>query len=179
MMGLSRRRGSGSAGAPPTADQQLKLQVDRVRGLVEALVFDVATWLAATERPVTRDLHPDYAFNELRVVAQPRDRMSAYVSPELLESWGEAIEGWLALGAGLQPNFGRRLPLVIEGLEGRGPVSATVRFPNRSIIILPGGRRQYCGSDWQLAVEISPDLRRIEACTLAPAAGPSLRSGTG
>ena len=165
-MALSRR--SGAATALPQADQQLKQRMTRVCGLVEALMFDLAAWLAGADRPVTPELNPAYMFNELRRLPRPRDRMSAYLSEELLESWAEVIERWLTYGANLQPYFGRRLALVVEGLDGAGPVSATLRFPNQSTILI-GSRRQYCRSDWELTVEISSTLKRIESCLLRPA----------
>lgn len=166
-MAFSRRR--QATGTSQAADQRLKQQVIRVRGLVEALMFDVAAWLAGADQPVSPELNPGYLFNELRRLARPRDRMSAYVSEEVLESWGEVMDHWLTYGARLQPSFGRRAALMVDGLDGPGLVRATLRFHNRSIILV-GDRRRYCGGDWQLTVEISPSLKRIESCLLRPTA---------
>jgi hypothetical protein len=165
-MGFS-RRGRASGGTAPI-DRRLKHQVASVCGLVEALMFDVAAWLAGVEQPVSPELNPRYPFNELRRLPRPRDRMAGYVSEGLLGSWGEVLDRWLAYGSRLQPHFGHQLALVVDGLGGPGSVKATFRFPNRSIILV-GDRREYCGGDWQMTVEISPNLRRIETCLLRPA----------
>jgi hypothetical protein len=138
-----------------------------VRGLVEALMFDVAAWLAGAVEPVTPELNPEYAFNELRRLPLPRDRMSHYLSEPLLDSWGEVMDRWLEYGLRLQPYFGNRLELTVDELGGTGPVKATFRFSNRSIILV-GERREYCGGDWQVTVQIGPDLKRIENCLLRP-----------
>jgi hypothetical protein len=91
--------------------------------------------------------------------------MCQYVSQGLLESWGEVMDRWLAHGLRLQPHFGQRLALMVDGLDGPGPVRATFRFSNRSIV-LAGERREYCDGDWQVTVQISPQLKRIETCIL-------------
>jgi hypothetical protein len=164
MMGLSGRRDTD--GSPPV-DRRLKHQVDRVRGLVEALMFDVAAWLAGAVQPVTPEVNPGYAFNELRRFPSPRERMGHYVSRELLESWGEVMDRWLEHGLRLQPYFGQRAALTVDDLGGAGLVKATFRFSNRSII-LAGDRREYSSGDWQVTVQISPHLRRIETCVIRP-----------
>ena len=92
------RHGQPSA---PQVDRRLKHQVARVCGLVESLMFDVAAWLAGAEQPVTPQLNAGYLFNELRRLPSPRDRMRHYVSEDLLESWGEVMDRWLAYGATL------------------------------------------------------------------------------
>jgi hypothetical protein len=138
-----------------------------VRGLVEALMFDVAAWLAGAVEPVTPELNPGYVFNELRRLPLPRDRMSRYVSGVLLDSWGEVMDRWLAHGLRLQPHFGNRLALTVDELGGPGPVKATFRFSNRSIILVEE-RREYLDGDWQVTVQISPDLKLIENCLLRP-----------
>jgi len=159
------RHGQPSA---PQVDRRLKHQVARVCGLVESLMFDVAAWLAGAEQPVTPQLNAGYLFNELRRLPSPRDRMRHYVSEDLLESWGEVMDRWLAYGARLQPHFGHRLALLIDGLGSSGPIRASFRFSNRSIVLVDG-RRDYCSGDWQMTVEISPNLKRVEACLLRPA----------
>jgi hypothetical protein len=138
-----------------------------VRGLVEALMFDVAAWLAGAVEPVTPELNPGYAFNELRRIPSPRDRMSHYVGEGLLDSWGEVMDRWLEHGLRLQPYFGNRLALAIDELGGPQPVKATFRFSNQSIILV-GGRREYLDGAWQVTVQISPDLKQIENCILRP-----------
>jgi hypothetical protein len=138
-----------------------------VRGLVEALMFDVAAWLAGAVEPVTPELNPGYAFNELRRLPSPRDRMSHYVGEGLLDSWGEVMDRWLEHGLRLQPHFGNRLALAIDELGGAQPVKATFRFSNQSIILV-GGRREYLDGAWQVTVQISPDLKQIENCLLRP-----------
>ena len=165
-MAFSRRRRSAGGALP--ADQRLKHQVTRACGLVEAMMFDVAAWLAGAERPVTPELNPNYLFNELRRFPRPRDRMTYYVSEELLESWGDVMDRWLGYGSRLQPHLGNRLALMVDGLGGPGPVKASFRFSNHSVILV-GDRRQYCSGDWQVTVELSPNLKRIETCLLRPA----------
>jgi hypothetical protein len=150
-------------------DRGVTLQVRRVRSLVEALMFDIAAWLAGVTSPVTPELCPDYAFNELRRLPVPRDRMAHYVGEGLLASWGEVLDRWVGHGLRLQPHFGQRLGLLVDGVGGTGPVKATFRFSNQSIILV-GGRRQYCSGDWQMTVVISPNLKRIESVVLRPVA---------
>lgn len=162
-------RRHAAPGAPgDNVDRSLQLQVNRVRGLVEALMFDVAAWLADVTRPVTPELCPGYAFHELRAMPSPRQRMLHYVSGPLLDSWGEVMDRWVAGGLRLQPYFDPRVELEIEGLGGPGPVIATFRFSNRSTVLV-GGRREYCDSEWLMTVQISRALNRIETCLIQPA----------
>jgi|SRR5437868_13671305 len=161
--GAARRSPDGGR----VADRSVTVQVRRVRGLVEALMFDVAAWLACAVGPVTPELHPDYAFNELRRLPLPRDRMAHYVNDALLDSWGEVLDRWVGHGLRLQPYFGQRLGLLVDGVGGTGPVKASFRFSNQSIILV-GSRRQYCSGEWQMTVQISPNLKRIESCVLRP-----------
>lgn len=130
-------------------------------------MFDIAAWLAGAVCPVTPELCPDYAFNELRRLPVPRDRMAHYVGEALLDSWGEVLDRWVGHGLRLQPYFGQRLGLLVDGVGGSGPVKATFRFSNQSIILV-GGRRQYCSGEWQMSVLITPNLKRIESCILRP-----------
>ncbi len=150
-------------------DRTLQVQVERVRGLVEALMFDLAAWLAGVLHPVTPELCPGYAFHELRRLPSPRERMFHYVGGPLLDSWGEVMDRWVAGGRRLQPYFDQRLELEIDGLGGLEPVKASFRFTNQSIVLVEG-RREYCNSEWLMTVEISPLLKRIETCTLRPSA---------
>jgi hypothetical protein len=149
-------------------DHKVKVQVRKVRGLVEALMFDIAAWLAMAFEPVTPELCPGYAFNELRMLPAPCDRMQHYVSEALLDSWGEVLDRWIESGMRLQPHLGQRLELDVDGLGGSEPIRASFRFPNRSIL-LAGSRREYCSGDWMMTVLISPNLKRIESCMLRPA----------
>lgn len=150
-------------------DRTLQVQVAKVRGLVEALMFDMAAWLASAIHPVTPELCPGYAFHELRALPLPRERMLHYVSEPLLDSWGAVMDRWVGGGLRLQPYFDQRLELEIDGLGGSEPVKASFRFTNQSIVLVEG-RREYCNSEWLMTVEISPTLKRIETCTLRPAA---------
>src|SRR5262245_7260552 len=158
---------SAGGDRPRLADRSVGVQVGRVRGLVEALMFDVAAWLAGAVRPVTPELFSGYAFNELRRLPLPRDRLRHYLSEPLLDSWGEVLDQWVGSGLRLQPHFGQRLGLLVDGIGGPGAVRATFRFPNRSIIVA-GSHREYCRGEWQLTVLISPNLRRIQSCQLRP-----------
>ena len=77
--------------------------------------------------------------------------------PDVL-TWGEVMDRWLAYGARLQPHFGHRLALLIDGLGSSGPIRASFRFSNRSIVLVDG-RRDYCSGDWQMTVEIGSELQ--------------------
>ena len=165
MLPSSHRRQAPNASA--NVDRTLQVQVERVRGLVEAMMFDLAAWLADAFHPVTPELCPGYAFHELRRLPSPRERMFHYVSEPLLDSWGEVMDRWVGAGLRLQPYFDQRLELGIEGLGGFEPVTASFRFNNQSIVLV-GGRREYCDSEWLMTVQINPTLKRIESCTLRP-----------
>jgi hypothetical protein len=162
-LGTPKRSGQGGR----SGDRGVTLQVRKVQGLVEALMFDIAAWLAGVACPVTPELCPGYAFNELRRLPVPRQRMAHYVGEALLDSWGEVLDRWVAHGLRLQPHLGHRLGLLVDGVGGSGPVKATFRFSNQSIILV-GGRRQYCSGEWLMTVVISPNLKRIESCVLRP-----------
>ena len=155
-------------GRSRNVDRTLQVQVERVRGLVEALMFDIAAWLADVMHPVTPELCPGYAFNELRRLPSPRERMHHYVALSLLDSWGAVMDRWVASGLRMQPYFDRRLELEIDGLGGSEPVLASFQFTNSSIVQVEG-RREYCKGEWLMTVQISPTLKRIENCQLRPA----------
>src|SRR5216683_2715900 len=136
-------RGGHTPTGSRNVDHTLQLQVGRVRGLVEALMFDLAAWLAGALHPVTPELCPGYPFHELRRLSSPRERMFHYVSGPLLDSWGEVMDRWVSDGRRLQPYFDQRLELEIDGLGGPAPVKASFRFTNQSIVLVEG-RREYC-----------------------------------
>jgi hypothetical protein len=165
---FERRRPPRRGGNGPNVDRSVQVQVERVRGLVEALMFDIAAWLAGASHPVTPEVFPRYPFNELRRLPSPRERMLHYVAGSILDSWGAVMDRWVSSGLRLQPYFDQRLELEIDGLGGSKQVLATFRFPNRSIVLV-GDRREYCDSTWQMTVRISPTLKRIDSCVLRPA----------
>jgi hypothetical protein len=164
---MARSRGRQNATGAGDVDRTLQLQVEKVRRLVETLMFDLAAWLSGARHPVTPELCPGYVFDELRVLLSPRERMLHYLSEPLLDSWGQVMDRWLASGLRLQPSFGDRVELEIDGLGGLDLVKASFRFTNQSIVLVEG-RREYCDSQWLVTLEISTSLKRIENCRLEP-----------
>jgi hypothetical protein len=133
------------------------------------LLYDLCCWLAGAEESVPEET-AEYSLTPLRAIAEPRQRLEAYVSKPLLASWERALEPFFARGASLDPELGESGPLRQEGLDDGGRVLAELRFANRSRVRDDVGRSyQLPDQDWVLEVWLSPDLSRVESATLARA----------
>ena len=111
----------------------------------------------------------EYRLQGVRELADPRERLRRYLSPELLASWEPAHDRWLSAGLRLKPDYGTTATLEIEGLEGDPLPRAVTRFTDRSVIER-GRERQYNNREWVLTAWLRPDLSRIENATFRPAA---------
>ena len=134
------------------------------------LLLDLVAWFLDLREPVSEDLFPEYRLPQLKDVADPRERLSAYCSPRLLAAWEPVRARWLARGIRVKPDFGTTATLQIEGLDGDGLESprAVARFTDRSVIER-GAQRQYNSREWVLTAWLRPDLSRIEDATFRPA----------
>lgn len=146
-------------------------RLERVTALVYGLLHDVAAWLSGSVEPVDPELYPEYRLRTVADLPEPRSRMARYVAPELLESWGEALDCWVAHGFGYRPSFGRKARVAIShGIEEG--MRAEVTFQDRSEILTPEGERLTPGRRWAMTVWVAEDLRGIRSVVLRDVSGP-------
>jgi len=149
-------------------DEQVEQQIEQVHGLTYALLLDLVAWFMDLREPVDERLFPEYRLPGLKDIADPRQRLSAYVSPRLLAAWEPVRKRWRERGIRLKPDFGTTAPLYVEGLDEQGRPRAVARFTDRSVVER-GAQRQFNSRDWVLTAWLRPDLSVIEDATFRPA----------
>ena len=149
-------------------DEQRERQIEQVHSLTYALLLDLVAWFLDIREPVSEQLFPEYRLPRLKELADPRERLSAYCSPQLLAAWEPVRTRWLERGIRVKPDFGTTATLQIEGLDGDETPRAVARFTDRSVVER-GPQRQYNSRDWVLTAWLRPDLSRIEDATFRPA----------
>jgi hypothetical protein len=149
-------------------DERREQQIEQVHSLTYALLLDLVAWFLDVREPVSETLFPEYRLPQLKDLPDPRDRLSAYVSPRLLAAWEPVRGRWLARGIRVKPDFGTTATLHIEGLDGEATPRAVARFTDRSVVER-GAQRQYNSREWVLTAWLRPDLSRIEDATFRPA----------
>jgi hypothetical protein len=152
----------------PTVDERREGQIEKVHSLTYALLLDLAAWFLDIHEPVDERLFPEYRLRGVRDVADPRERLRLYVSPELIAAWEPVRDRWVGAGLRLKPDYGTTATLEIEGLESSELPRAITRFTDRSVIE-QGKQRQYNNREWLLTTWLRPDLGRIENATFRPA----------
>lgn len=151
-------------------EDDLSQRFEMLQGLCFCLVFDICFYLAGKVAPVPADIS-EYKLNRLREIPQPLERMSHYVSPELIASWKTALEPFFAAGLRLSPELGDGGDLSEDGLIEGTAVRATVKFQNRSAVLDSNNVRGVLPrAEWQMSVFVNSDLTRIEHAVLRPAA---------
>ena len=150
-------------------EERVDERLERVTALVYALLHDVAAWLGGLEEPVQAELYPEYRLRGVADLPSPRQRLARYVSPVLLESWGEVLDRWVASGYHYRPSFGRMVRVAVSEGAGEG-TRAEVVFQDRSEVELPDGSREAPGRRWQLVAWIADDLRQVRTVQLREAA---------
>jgi hypothetical protein len=148
--------GNGASGALNGGYQRPRAEA--LRGICFCLLYDVCCWLASVHRPVAEDVD-EYALTAFRQVGDPRQRLSRYVSPVLLQSWEQALQPFFASGATLEPELGESGSFKDLGEDAGGRLQAELRFGNRSTMVDRDGRRsQLPPHEWILTVWLSPRL---------------------
>jgi hypothetical protein len=155
----------------PTIDERRERQIEKVHSLTYALLLDLAAWFLDVHEPVDGRLFPEYRLQGVRDLADPRERLGRYLSPELLATWEPVRERWVSAGLRLKPDYGTTATLEIEGLEGDQTPRAITRFTDRSVIER-GTERQYNNRAWVLTAWLRSDLSMIENATFRPASPP-------
>jgi hypothetical protein len=143
-------------------------RVEQVSALVYALLHDLAAWLSRTDGPVNPELYPEYRLPGVGGLPSPRERMTRYLNPAILDDWRPAIERWLEHGYGYRPSFGRSLRLEVAEGNPEGP-RARVTFQDRSEIEVPESGRQSPCAWWTLTVWVTPNGGWISSVSLQPA----------
>ena len=114
-------------------------RTDSLRGICFCLLYDLCCWLAAVTRPVPEDVE-EYTLSTVRDIPDPRQRLSRYVNPALLQVWEEALAPFFEIGATLEPELGEAGSFQERGRESDGHVRCELRFSNRSAVIDQIGR---------------------------------------
>lgn len=139
-------------------------RLERVTALVYALLHDVAAWLSGSVEPVDLAFYPEYRLRAVADLPEPRARMARYLNPDVLESWGEVLDRWVASGFQYRPSFGRNVRVAItDGPEGP---RAEVGFRDRSEIQTAEGERLTPGRRWSMTLWVAEDLRQIRSVVL-------------
>jgi len=126
-----------------------------MRGVCFCLLYDLCCWLAGTHRMVSDEVD-EYTMTELRVVADPRERLRRYVSPKLLQSWEGALHPFFNSGFLLDPELGEAGSFEDHGRDASGRTRAELRFGNRSSVVDAAQHRYELPSrDWILTVWLS------------------------
>ncbi|MBO0708735.1 MAG: hypothetical protein J2P44_10250 [Candidatus Dormibacteraeota bacterium] len=161
-------RRSAASGVDETEER-----LERVTALVYALLHDVAAWLSGTVEPVDVAFYPEYRLRSVADLPEPRARMTRYLNPGVLESWGEVLDRWVSRGFGYRPSFGRNLRVAISDGPDEGP-RAEVTFHDRSEVQTPNGDRLTPGRRWSMTVWVAEDLRQIRSVVLREVTDPPL-----
>lgn len=149
-------------------DEARERQIEQVHSLTYALLLDLVAWFLDLQEPVSETLFPEYHLAQVKHLPDPRERLSAYCSPRLLEAWEPVRARWQQRGIRVKPDFGTTATLQIEGLDGEETPRAVARFTDRSVVER-GTQRQYNSRDWVLTAWLRPDLSRIENATFQAA----------
>lgn len=148
--------------------RRVEERLDTLRGTCFCLLYDLNAWLARAEQPVPLELR-EYRLAGLRHLTDPRERLSRYVKPELLQAWQQALKPFFEAGTALAPDLGETANLLVEGLDGEGGALAELRFTSRSRVVDRRHRlRPLPGHDWLLRVSLASDLDRVEDARLLP-----------
>lgn len=139
-------------------------RLERVTALVYALLHDVAAWLSGSVEPVDLAFYPEYRLRAVADLPEPRARMARYLNPDVLESWGEVLDRWVASGFQYRPSFGRNVRVAITD-SPEGP-RAEVGFRDRSEIQTAEGERLTPGRRWSMTLWVAEDLRQIRSVVL-------------
>ena len=130
---------------------------EAMRGVCFCLLYDLCCWLAGVERGVPDDVD-EYTLAGLRQVELPFERLSRYVSPDLMKSWEGALQPFFASGYLLDPELGEAGSFRDHGRDRNGRVKAELTFGNRSGVLDRGERRhELTPRDWVLTVWLSPE----------------------
>jgi hypothetical protein len=143
---------------PPPRGAPAPLRAEALRGFCFCLLYDLCCWLAGVRRAVPRDVD-EYTVTGLREVEDPRERLSRYVSPALLQSWEKVLRPFFQGGFALEPELGEAGAFHERGQDSSGHVRAELRFGNRSSVVDASQRHHRLPpGEWILTVWLSPEL---------------------